>query len=256
MNKILVIIPARYASTRFPGKPLALLGGKPIIQHVWERVGCAEGVDAVYVATDDERIVAAVESFAGKGAAVMTAATHQSGTDRCGEVLRNLEAQGLHYDIVVNLQGDEPFVTAGDIRRLAACFADPAVQIATLRRRIDCEDDLFSPNCVKVVFGANGRALYFSRQPIPFRRDVPQDKWLAEGEYYKHIGMYAFRSEVLLQLCKLPQSMLEKSEKLEQLRWLEAGYQIAVGETDYDGVGIDTPDDLARAEMKIKGVIN
>ena len=254
--KTLVIIPARYASTRFPGKPLVLLDGKPIIQHVWERVSCAEGVDAVYVATDDERIVAAVEGFAGKGAAVMTAATHQSGTDRCGEVVRNLESQGLHYDIVVNLQGDEPFVTAADVHALNACFDDPSVQIATLRRRIECADDLFSPNCVKVVSGANGRALYFSRQPIPYRRDVPQNQWITDGEYYKHIGMYAFRAEVLHQLCQLPQSPLEKSEKLEQLRWLEAGYQIAVSETDYDGVGIDTPEDLARAEVKIKSITN
>ena len=252
----MVIIPARYASTRFPGKPLALLAGKPIIQHVWERASKAEGVDNMCVATDDSRIATAVETFAGKGAAVMTETTHQSGTDRCGEVVRNLEAQGLSYDVVVNLQGDEPFVTAADIRALTDCFSDANVQIATLKRRIDTDADLLSPNCVKVVCGANGRALYFSRQPIPFRRDVPQDQWLAQGEYYKHIGMYAFRSEVLKQLCQLPVSQLEKSEKLEQLRWLEAGYQIAVSETDYDGVGIDTPEDLARAEMKIKSVTN
>ena len=254
--KTLVIIPARYASTRFPGKPLALLGGKPILQHVWERASRTAGVDAVYVATDDSRIAAAVDVFAGKGVAVMTATTHQSGTDRCGEVVRLLEAQGLKYDIVINLQGDEPFVGADDIQALIACFADANVQIATLKRRIDEQDDLMSPNCVKVVCGANGKALYFSRQPIPYRRDVALDQWLAQGEYYKHIGMYAFRSEALLQLCQLPQSALEKSEKLEQLRWLEAGYQIAVCETSYDGIGIDTPDDLARAEKRIMSVTN
>lgn len=254
--KTLVIIPARYASTRFPGKPLALLGGKPILQYVWERANNADGVDAVYVATDDSRIAAAVESFAGSGAAVMTAATHQSGTDRCGEVVRMLENKGFRFDVVVNLQGDEPFVGADDIHALVACFDNPNVQIATMKRRIEEPADLFSPNCVKVVCDANGKALYFSRQAIPFRRDVPQDQWLAEGEYYKHIGMYAFRPEVLLQLCELPQSMLEKSEKLEQLRWLEAGYQIAVCDTDYDGIGIDTPDDLARAEKKIVSVTN
>ena len=254
--KTLVIIPARYASTRFPGKPLAMLGNMPIIRHVWERVSHAEGVDAVYVATDDERIASCVDGFAGKGTAVMTSADHQSGTDRCGEVVRMLENKGFKYDIVVNLQGDEPFVSAGDVKALVSCFDSPEVQIATLRKRISDGADLFSPNCVKVVATAAGRAMYFSRQPIPYRRDVAEADWLAQGAYYKHIGMYAFRTDVLLELCQLPQSSLEKSEKLEQLRWLEAGYQIAVGDTDYDGVGIDTHADLERAEAKLISVTN
>ena len=254
--KTIVIIPARYASTRFPGKPLALLGGKPILEHVYERASGAGMIDDVRVATDDDRIATCIDSAVGRKVAVMTSTEHKSGTDRCGEVVQKLHAQGSDYDIVVNLQGDEHFVRPCDIEALAACFRDPEVQIATLRRRIVEQDDLLSPNCVKVVSSAAGRALYFSRLPIPFRRDVPQEQWLASGEYYKHIGMYAFRTNVLLELCKLPQSALEMSEKLEQLRWLEAGYQIAVADTDYDGVGIDTPEDLVRAEVKWKELNN
>lgn len=249
MMKTLVVIPARYASTRFPGKPLAMLGGRPIINHVWKRANNAICVDAVRVATDDTRIAECVESFAGPGVAMMTSPAHRSGTDRCGEVLATLVNNGERYDVVVNLQGDEPFVSEVDIQTLLSCFENPEVQIATLRKRITSRDDLFSPNCVKVVADETGKALYFSRQPIPYRRDVSQDDWLAEGEYYKHIGMYAFRGDVLLRLCRLPQSALEMSEKLEQLRWLEAGYQIFVGDTTYEGIGIDTPEDLARAEV-------
>ncbi len=248
--KTIVIIPARYASTRFPGKPLAKLGGKPIIEHVFERASGADIVDDVRVATDDERIASTINAAMGREVAVMTSTEHKSGTDRCGEVVRKLKTQGLDFDVVVNLQGDEPFVRPCDIESLTACFNNPEVQIATLRRRITDGEDLTSPNCVKVVSSAAGRALYFSRQTIPYRRDVPQNQWLAEGEYYKHIGIYAFRTDVLLEVCQLPQSALEMSEKLEQLRWLEAGYQIAVADTDYDGVGIDTPEDLARAEVK------
>lgn len=248
--RTIVIIPARYASTRFPGKLLAMLGGRPIVEHVWNRAEGTECVDDVRVATDDRRIADCIDAAAGRQVSVMTSTEHRSGTDRCGEVVRKLQAEGLEFDVVVNLQGDEPFVRPADIEALVACFRKPEVQIATLRRRIDNEEDLFSPNCVKVVGTADGRALYFSRQPIPYCRDVAQNQWLAEGEYYKHIGMYAYRCDVLLELCRLPQSALETSEKLEQLRWLEAGYQIAVADTDYDGIGIDTPDDLTRAELK------
>lgn len=246
--RTIVIIPARYASTRFPGKPLAMLAGKPVIEHVWRSAAETQCVDDVRVATDDERIAACIDAAAGHPVAVMTSLDHKSGTDRCGEVVRKLKAEGVEFDVVVNLQGDEPLVRPRDIEALVSCFSVPEVQIATLRRRILEPAELNSPNTVKVVCSGNGNALYFSRQPIPYRRDLPLEQWLDEGRYYKHIGMYAFRSDVLLELCQLPQSSLEMSEKLEQLRWLEAGYRIAVAETDYDGIGIDTPDDLARAE--------
>jgi len=248
--KAVVIIPARYASTRFPGKPLAPLGGKPILQRVWESLYRKVTDADCFIATDDERIADVAESSFGANV-VMTSASCQSGTDRCGEVVSLLAEDGhTEYDIVVNVQGDEPFIRPRDVENLLACFDDPEVQIATLCRRIDSEEDLLSPNCVKVVCDASGHALYFSRQAIPFFRDVPQTEWLERGLHYKHIGMYAFRNKTLLEVCKLPQSRLERAEKLEQLRWLEAGYRIAVAETDYDGVGIDTPADLARAEKK------
>lgn len=250
--KTLVVIPARFASTRFPGKPLAMLGGKPILQWVWEAASSL-GVEAdCVIATDDGRIADMAETVFDANV-MMTSTEHQSGTDRCGEVVRRMsEEMGEDYDLIVNLQGDEPFVRAADIRTLVGCFANPQVEIATLRRRIESTADLASPNCVKVVCASDGKALYFSRQPIPFRRDVPQEEWLGCGAYYKHIGMYAFRRDALLDVCRLPQSALEKSEKLEQLRWLEAGYRIAVAETDYEGVGIDTPDDLKRAEAVLE----
>ncbi len=249
--KVLVAIPARYASTRFPGKPLAMLGGRSIINHVWQRASRAEGVDDVVVATDDERICDHVESFAEGGGVMMTSDQHHSGTDRCGEVLQRLERQGNDYDVVVNLQGDEPFIEPSQIESLIACFNDPAVQIATLKTRIHSTDELFSPNNVKVVCNKLGRALYFSRQPIPYRRGVDETEWLEGGEYYKHVGVYAFRGEALKEVCRLEPSMLEQCEKLEQLRWLEAGFQIAVKTTDHANIGIDTPEDLAEAEKAL-----
>ncbi|MBR5092710.1 MAG: 3-deoxy-manno-octulosonate cytidylyltransferase [Bacteroidales bacterium] len=250
--KVLVAIPARYASTRFPGKPLAMLGGKSIINRVWQRATSAEGVDDVVVATDDERICDHVESFAGEGGVMMTSDQHHSGTDRCGEVLQRLERQGNQYDVVVNLQGDEPFVEPSQIEALTACFNDPAVQIATLKTRIHSTDELLSPNNVKVVCADNGRALYFSRQPIPYLRGADTEQWLAQGEYFKHVGIYAFRAEVLHEVCQLKPAALEESEKLEQLRWLAAGYTIQVLETPHANIGIDTPDDLAAAEAQLK----
>ena len=250
--KVLVAIPARYASTRFPGKPLAMLGGQSIISRVWQRVNRAHGVDDVVVATDDERICDHVESFAGDGGVMMTSDQHHSGTDRCGEVLQRLERQGETYDVVVNLQGDEPFIEPSQVEALIAAFSDPAVQIATLKTRIHSTDELLSPNNVKVVCAADGRALYFSRQPIPYRRGVDQAQWLDQGEYFKHVGIYAFRSEVLHEVCRLAPAPLEESEKLEQLRWLAAGYSIQVLETPHANIGIDTPEDLAAAEQSMK----
>lgn len=249
--KVLAVIPARYASTRFPGKPLALLGGESIVSRVWRRVSATEGVDTTVVATDDARIFDHVEQVAGVGAVMMTSDRHRSGTDRCGEVLERLEQEGKHFDAVINVQGDEPFVEPAQLTALIECLKNPAVQIATLKTRIHSTTELLSPNNVKVVCGDDGQALYFSRQPLPYRRGVAQEEWVNEGTYYKHVGIYAFKAEVLPQLCHLAPAALEECEKLEQLRWLAAGYIIAVRETEHANIGIDTPEDLAAAEMQL-----
>ena len=246
--KTLIVIPARYASTRFPGKPLATLGGESIIGRVWHTAAQMAGVGRVVVATDDERILTHVRGIGGDEAAMMTSTAHRSGTDRCGEVYRRLKERGEGYDVVVNIQGDEPFVEQRQIESLTACFADSGCDRATLRTPIHSTGELLSPNNVKVVCGDNGQALYFSRQPIPYRRDVAQDAWLDGAAYYKHVGIYAFRGEVLEKLCTLPPAPLEECEKLEQLRWLSAGYRITVRDTEHANIGIDTPEDLAEAE--------
>lgn len=246
--KTLAVIPARYASTRFPGKPLALLGGKPIIDYAYAAARFAEGIERAVVATDDERIFAHVEKTFGPGSVMMTSTEHRSGTDRCGEVVRRLAEEGERFDVVVNLQGDEPFVESSQLQMLVDCFADESVSIATLKTRIASTAELLSPNNVKVVCTTGGKALYFSRQAIPYRRDVDPEQWLSEGEYFKHVGIYAFRPQVLAEVCAMQQSRLEMSEKLEQLRWLEAGYSIAVRETPTANIGIDTPADLEAAE--------
>lgn len=244
--KTLVVIPARYASTRFPGKPLALLGGKPIIQWVWERISLIPFVSMSVVATDDERICDTVSRFGGR--AMMTSTSHRSGTDRCGEVVRNLNNQGQVFDVVINVQGDEPFIQSSQIQTLSECFLDNEIQIATLRTAIKDNEELFSPNNVKVVCNQSGNALYFSRQPIPYVRGIDDGQWLSRHHYYKHVGVYAFRCDTLLQLTTLQPTSLELAESLEQLRWLENGYQIAVRTTDVSNIGIDTPDDLLAAE--------
>ncbi|KWW32117.1 MAG: 3-deoxy-D-manno-octulosonate cytidylyltransferase [bacterium P3] len=245
----LAIIPARYASTRFPGKPLALLDGKPIIQRVWERVSDAVGADAAVVATDDERIVAAVRGFGGQ--VRMTRTDHRSGTDRCGEVLTALEEDGAHFDIVVNVQGDEPFVRRDQLTALIGRFDKAEVQIATLRTPIRSADALWSPNNVKVVADSDGRALYFSRHPLPYQRGTEPKNWTEKHVYYKHVGVYAFRSEVLKRLVQLPTGMLERCESLEQLRWMEHGYPIHLCDTGWENIGIDTPEDLQLAEREL-----
>lgn len=242
--KYLVIIPARYASTRFPAKPLALLGGRPIIEHVYRQV--SKAVSDVVVATDDERIKAAVEAFGGR--AVMTSTEHQSGTDRCYEALQRV---GGDYDVVVNVQGDEPFVQPEQIEALIACFDDPATQIATMVKPFkesDGVEALENPNSPKVVVSRDMKALYFSRSVIPYMRGVERNEWLKRHTYYKHIGIYAFRAKTLAEITALPQSPLELSEKLEQLRWLENGYVIGLATTNRETIGIDTPEDLCRAE--------
>ena len=250
----MAIIPARYASTRFPGKPLALLGGKPVIQWVWENVSSMLELACAVVATDDERIAKAVEGFGGR--AVMTASSHRSGTDRCGEVVRKLREQGQEYDVAINVQGDEPFVRQEQLRCLMDCFADGEVQIATLKTAIHKTDELLSPNNVKVVCDLRGRALYFSRQPLPHLRGMEENQWTGLQPYFKHVGIYAFRTSTLEELVQLPQSPLELSESLEQLRWLENGYRIQVKETSVANIGIDTPADMALAEHYLKEIHN
>ncbi|WP_296002063.1 3-deoxy-manno-octulosonate cytidylyltransferase [uncultured Alistipes sp.] len=242
--KFIAIIPARYASTRFPGKPLALLGGKPVIRRVYEQV--AGVLDDAVVATDDRRIYDAVLAFGGK--AEMTSTEHRSGTDRCWEAYCK---QGKTYDVVVNVQGDEPFIRPAQLEALKRCFDDPETQIATLVKPFAEKDGLEAlenPNSPKVVLDSRSRALCFSRSVIPYLRGVDRSEWLRRHTYYKHIGIYAFRTGVLREVTALPQSPLELAESLEQLRWLENGYRIGVGITDFDTVGIDTPEDLERAE--------
>ena len=250
--KTLIVIPARYASTRFPGKPLALLGGETVISRVWHRARLVPGVDVV-VATDDSRIFDHVVAIGGEGAAMMTATTHQSGTDRCGEVLQRLEEQQRHYDVVVNVQGDEPFLDPAQIGLLVDCFENPDVEIATLATPVGSMDELLSPNNVKVVLTDDDFAMYFSRHAIPFCRGVEQAEWLSKAPYFKHVGVYAYRDDVLREVCRLRPSTLERCEKLEQLRWLGAGYRIKVCKTDHANIGIDTPDDLAEAERRLAG---
>ena len=246
--KFIGIIPARYASTRFPAKPLAVLGGKPVIQRVYEQVS---GIfDEAYVATDDERIEAAVKAFGGK--VVMTSPNHKSGTDRCYEAFTKV---GGGYDVVVNIQGDEPFIQPSQLEAVKACFEDSTTQIATLVKPFTTDDGfvaLENVNSPKVVVNANMNALYFSRSIIPYQRNADKQDWLAGHTYYKHIGLYADRAEVLKEITSLPQSSLELAESLEQLRWLENGYTIKVGVTQVETIGIDTPEDLERAEEFLK----
>ena len=237
------IIPARYASTRFPGKPLAMLGGKPVIQRVYEQVS---GV----MATDDERILKTVEGFGGK--AVMTRADHKSGTDRCYEAY---VLQGKPYDVVVNIQGDEPFIQPQQLEAVKACFEDVTTQIATLVKPFTADEPfavLENVNSPKVVVNKNWNALYFSRSIIPYQRNTEKQDWLKGHTYYKHIGLYAYRTDVLKEITALPQSSLELAESLEQLRWLENGYKIKVGISEAETIGIDTPQDLERAEEFLK----
>lgn len=243
--KFIGIIPARYSSTRFPGKPLALLGGKPVVQHVYEKATVA--LDTVYVATDDNRIYEAVKAFGGK--AVMTRADHQNGTERIREAIGKI---GGAWDVVVNIQGDEPFIHPTQIEALCHCFDDSQTDIATLGKPFGSFQEVENPNSPKIVVDNKGFALYFSRSIIPFVRGVEQTHWLEHYPYLKHLGIYAYRTEVLKQITELPQSSLEKAESLEQLRWLQNGYRIKVALTNEETVGIDTPADLARAEEFLK----
>ncbi|MDR3260563.1 MAG: 3-deoxy-manno-octulosonate cytidylyltransferase [Tannerella sp.] len=242
--KFLGIIPARYASTRFPGKPLADMHGKTMIQRVYEQV--QQTVDELYIATDDERIEAAAKAFGGN--VIMTSDRHRSGTDRCYEAYCKT---GITCDVVINIQGDEPFIRPEQIELLKSCFAKPGVQIATLVKPFDANGDfektLFNPNSPKVVLNKNNEALYFSRSIIPYLREKEPAGWLSAHTFYKHIGLYAYQTGVLKEIVRLPQSSLELAESLEQLRWLENGYKIQTAITHQETIGIDTPEDLARA---------
>lgn len=237
----LAIIPARYASSRFPGKPLADMSGKSMVQRVYERVKSCAVVDLVVVATDDERIFDHVRAFGGE--VIMTRTDHPSGTDRVAEAAANYPSASL----IVNVQGDEPFIDPRQIAAVVTPFADPELSIATLAHPISDERALLSPNVVKVVRDDRGRALYFSRHAIPYLRDQPIGQWILAGKHLQHLGLYAYRANILPQLTQLPKGALEEDESLEQLRWLAAGYPIHVGITDIPAVGIDTPEDLARA---------
>lgn len=245
--KTLGIIPARMASTRFPGKPLALLGGKPVIQRVWENASGA--VDEIWIATDSEQIATVAHGFGAN--CIMTSENCPGGTQRCAEAASKITTDA---DIIINIQGDEPFITPAHITLLKDCFNVPATQIATLAKRFnpaDGFDALFSPDTPKVVMDDNGFALYFSRSIIPYVRDVEWQKWVHSATFFTHVGIYAFRRGIIEQICQLPPSPLEKAERLEQLTWLAAGYKIKVGVTDIPTLGIDTPSDLEAAKKFI-----
>lgn len=238
--KILGIIPARYGSTRFPAKALADIGGKTMVRRVYEQAKKASMLSEVVVATDHEAIYSEIKSFGGE--VVMTSENHQSGTDRCYEALQK---QGSTYDYVINIQGDEPFIAPEQIN-LVAEMLDGKTQLGTLIKKIDSSEDIFNPNVVKVIFNITKQAIYFSRTPLPYNRNHEKDDWLNQHSYYRHIGIYAYRTDVLEQITQLGVSSLEKAESLEQLRWIENGYAIQVAETSYDSIGIDTPEDLEK----------
>ena len=243
--KFIAIIPVRYASTRFPGKPLAMLGGKTVIQRVYEQASAV--LEEAYVATDDERIYQAVEAFG--GCAVMTRADHKSGTDRLEEAATKI---GTDADVIINIQGDEPFIQKSQIETLKGLFENDETQIGTLGKPFENMEAVQNPNSPKIVCDRRGFALYFSRSVIPYVRGEEPANWLNHFPYLKHLGIYAYRRQVLHEVTQLPQSSLEKAESLEQLRWLENGYRIRVGITNVETVGIDTPEDLQRAEEFLK----
>lgn len=255
--RYVAIIPARYASTRFPGKPLAMLGGMTVIQRVYSQV--SKQMDATWVATDDQRIFDHVRSWHGN--VVMTSPEHKSGTDRIEEAMEKIESAGETFDVIVNVQGDEPFIQPEQIAAVCKCFDDEATQIATLGIRFVPDSDklcgteawqrISNANSPKIVVDNNNFAMYFSRSVIPFIRGKEQQEWPGEYPFMKHIGMYAYRRNVLKEITALPQSSLEKAESLEQLRWLQNGYKIKVGETFTETIGIDTPEDLEKAQLLI-----
>ena len=246
--KFVGIIPARYASTRFPGKPLADILGQPMIQRVYERA--SQVLDTVVVATDDQRIYDAVVQFGGR--VVMTSENHKTGTDRCYEALTKLPET---YDVVINIQGDEPFIAIDQIEALKNCFVSDQIQLATLVKPFDANtsfEELENPNTPKVILSQSGEAICFSRSVIPYLRGVEKSQWATAHTYYKHIGIYAYRTDILAQITKMTQTPIEKAESLEQLRWLENGLHIHVAITHSDNHSIDTPEDLQRVVALMK----
>jgi 3-deoxy-manno-octulosonate cytidylyltransferase (CMP-KDO synthetase) len=239
-KKVVAVIPARYASTRYPGKPLVDIGGKPMIQRTYERVASVAGWDRIIIATDDERILNASRSFGAE--VMMTSSTHLSGTDRCAEVLENLETS---IEYIVNIQGDEPFIEPQQLVEITNAMHSDA-PILTLVKQITTIDTLFNPNCPKVVLDNKNQALYFSRHAIPYMRGLAQEDWLAHHRYFKHIGLYAYRVDILAEISKLPASNLETAEALEQMRWLQNGFSIQAVETQFETMGIDSPEDLEK----------
>ncbi|HOY30693.1 MAG TPA: 3-deoxy-manno-octulosonate cytidylyltransferase [Bacteroidales bacterium] len=242
--RIIGIIPARFASSRFPGKPLVQINGKSMIQRVYGQCIKSSALTSVFVATDDQRIFDHVNGFGGQ--VMMTASTHRTGTERCCEVVRNLETGNKIFDVAINIQGDEPYIQPGQIDLLASCFSDPEIEIATLIKKLDSQEEFASPNIIKVVISANQQALYFSRAQIPYVRDKKSDSWFREALFYKHIGIYAYRSVTLKQITSLKSSPLELAESLEQLRWIENGYRVFTRETNHESYSVDVPEDLLK----------
>lgn len=238
--KTIGIIPARYASTRFPGKPLIDIAGKSMIQRVYEQAAKAQSLSKVVVATDDERIIAEVIRFGGEYA--LTKSSHQSGTDRCAEVVESYPG----YDVVINIQGDEPFIDPKQIDLVSSCFKSIDTQLATLIKQINTSEELFNTNSPKVVVNHLSEAIYFSRHPIPFIRNVDNSEWLTKYNFFKHIGIYGYKINTLKEITKLSPSGLELAESLEQLRWIENGYKIKTAITDIETMAIDTPEDLLK----------
>ena len=237
-NKFIGIIPARYASSRFPGKPLAIIGGKPMIQRVYEQA--KKSIETVFVATDDTSIYDAVKDFGGN---VVMTGNHPNGTSRCFEAVSII---GRDYDIIINIQGDEPFINPEQLKELKVLFKDPAITIGTQIKKITKIEDLSNPNIPKVVVNKYGQAIYFSRSPIPFLRNIPEAEWLNHHTYYKHIGLYAYRKETLAKLVNLSPTPNEQAESLEQLRWIDHGFMIQTGITEFESIGIDTHEDITK----------
>ena len=246
--KFIGIIPARFASTRFPGKPLIDIHGKSMIQRVYEQAKKSKKLAAVFVATDDKRIEAHVKKFGGN--VIMTSPKHKSGTDRCAEAVKKIQST-IAFDVVINIQGDEPFIKPQQIDLLCSCFKSKEVGIATLVKKINGVEELLNHSTPKVIVNKNKQAIYFSRTPVPFYRGVDHPKeWLQKHTYFKHIGIYGYRKEVLMKLSRLKPSSLELTESLEQLRWIENGYKIGVAVTALESVAIDTPGDLSMVMSK------
>ena len=242
--KVLGVIPARYSSTRFPGKPLAIIDGKSMIQRVYEQAKLCPGISHLIVATDDSSIENHVELFGGK--VILTSTHHQSGTERCSEVCELLSSKGQDFDVIINIQGDEPFIHPGQIEQVAGCFGTLETTIASLMKKITTAEELHNPNIVKVVADNNGKALYFSRAAIPYLRDREPGQWIDHQSFYKHVGIYGYRTDILMRIVKLPPSVHETAESLEQLRWLDSGFEIKMEETFFESVSVDTPADLLK----------